>query len=298
MTILILVVLGLALGSFVNALVWRLRQQELASKKPKAHKVKSGTKSKTLNVTNFKPSTSKNEFSILSGRSMCPHCHHTLGLQDLIPVLSWLSLRGKCRYCGKPISRQYPVVELLTALLFVGSYIWWPLTFDNLGTVNFMAWLVMLVGFMALLVYDIRWLTLPNRILYPLIFLAAAVGILNVTAFHGGTVGVRDAVISLAIAGGLFYALFELSKGKWIGGGDVKLGILIGFLIAVPFQAFLVLFLASVIGTIIVLPGLVTKKLTSTSHIPFGPFLIVATIIVKLFGASIIAWYRRRFLLY
>src|SRR4051812_13278636 len=100
MIIAVLIVFGLCLGSFVNALVWRVHEQE-AAKKP------------------------NKKLSVLNGRSMCPHCEHELAAKDLIPVLSWLSLGGKCRYCHKPISKQYPLVELLTALLVVGSYIWW-----------------------------------------------------------------------------------------------------------------------------------------------------------------------------
>src|SRR4051812_7602742 len=99
----ILVVLGLCFGSFVNALVWRIHEQaEQGSKK--------------------KPNKSYiDKLSIRKGRSMCPHCRHELKALDLLPVVSWLALRGKCRYCGKPISVQYPLVELLTACLFVTS---------------------------------------------------------------------------------------------------------------------------------------------------------------------------------
>lgn len=302
MIIVLLVVFGLALGSFVNALVWRLHEQgrlEGKSKKPKKSPVTSHqSKKKNKSTADLRIATSDfQNLSILKGRSMCPHCKHTLQAVDLIPLLSWLMLRGKCRYCGKPIGWQYPLVEALTAVLFVASYIWWPVAFNAVGTANFVVWLIMLVGFMALVVYDVRWLTLPNRIMYPLIALAASMAVLNATIFDGGTTYVRDTVISLAVAGGLFYILFEASKGKWIGGGDVKLGFLIGFLLASPAQSFLTLFIASLIGTIVVVPGLVSKKLTATSKIPFGPFLIVATIIVKLFGAAMIAWYKRQFLL-
>lgn len=276
MIIVILVVLGLCFGSFVNALVWRLHEQD-----KKTRKKKKGPNPKDL--------------SIVKGRSMCPHCHHALANRDLIPVISWLWLKGKCRYCKKPIE-DTPLVELGTALLFVASYIWWPVAFDTAGKVNFVVWLIVLIGFMALVVYDLRWLILPNKIIYPLIILATVLAVANALVFDGGTSYVRDTVIGLAIAGGLFYCLFEISKGKWIGGGDVKLGFLIGFLLASPELSFLALFFASLVGTVVILPGLITKKLNPKSHIPFGPFLIIATIIVKLFGAAIVAWYKRQFL--
>ena len=99
--IIILAWLGLCAGSFVNALVWRLHEQKRSKKADK-------------------------KLSILNGRSMCVHCRHELTWYDLIPLFSWLLLRGKCRYCKKPISWQYPIVELATAAVFVLSYIFWP----------------------------------------------------------------------------------------------------------------------------------------------------------------------------
>lgn len=280
MIIFVLVVLGLILGSFVNALVWRVREQ---------------SRSITRRKKNIE---SSKDLSIVHGRSMCPNCHHTLAAKDLLPVLSWLELRGKCRYCQKAISWQYPLVEVLTSLLFVVSYIWWPLEFNAMGTINFIVWLIVLTGFMTLFVYDLKWLLLPNRIVYPLVVVSGVMALINILVFDGGLHMAGDVAISLLIASGIFYGLFQVSKGKWIGGGDVKLGLIIGFVIGVPLQAFLVLFTASLIGTMTVLPGLVSKKIKATSRIPFGPYLIVGTIIIKIFGASIVHWYRTRFLLY
>lgn len=266
-----LVGLGLALGSFVNALVWRVHEQ---SKK---------RRTKGL--------------SVLNGRSMCPHCKHVLAAKDLVPVFSWLVLGGKCRYCHKPISVQYPLVELLTAGLFIASYLFWPFAWDLHGIVNFGAWLVILTGFIALIVYDIRWMLLPNRIIYPLIGLASALAVFNLVSF--GTLSVLlDLVFGVMVAGGIFYLLFTISKGRWIGGGDVKLGFLIGLILTGgPAEAFLVLLLASSLGTVFVLPGLLLRKVTTSSRIPFGPFLIIAAILVKLFGAAIVEWYRESLML-
>ncbi len=81
---------------------------------------------------------------------MCPHCKHRLVAIDLVPVLSWLTLGGKCRYCHKSISVQYPLVELATALLFVASYIWWPVPVSGVQIAIFALWLVLLVGLLAL----------------------------------------------------------------------------------------------------------------------------------------------------
>lgn len=271
----VLVVLGLALGSFINALVWRLHQQDLPKKKRVA--------------------TDK-ELSISTGRSMCPHCQHTLSWYDLVPVLSWLSVAGKCRYCKIPISRQYPSVELLTASLFVASYIYWPLELDVAGLWLLSVWLVSLVALVALAVYDLRWMLLPNRIVFPLIGIAS-VGVLgNAIMADKPVTVITQALLGLLVAGGIFYVLFQVSSGNWIGGGDVKLGFALGLLLGGPVEAFLMLFVASLLGLCLSLPAVAAKKSKLASRIPFGPFLITATILVQLFGHAIIDWYKSTYL--
>jgi prepilin signal peptidase PulO-like enzyme (type II secretory pathway) len=269
MIIVILTLLGLSLGSFVNALVWRLHEQAQSPRKRTA---------------------SLKELSITKGRSMCPNCKHTLGVWDLLPIVSWLWLRGKCRYCHKPINWQYPLVELLTASLFVISFLFWPYEMDASGLLGFVLWLVALVIFMALIVYDLRWMLLPNRLVFPLTMLGAA-GVIMQVILQSDLSIVVDAALSLAVAGGIFYVLFQVSDGKWIGGGDVKLGFAIGLLLARPDLSFLMLFVASFLGTLVAIPGMLTGKLSRTSRLPFGPFLIIATILVQLFGLNLIEWY-------
>jgi prepilin signal peptidase PulO-like enzyme (type II secretory pathway) len=283
MIIAVLLVFGLCLGSFVNALVWRLHEQE--------------------EVKGKKPKVKHEGLSILKGRSMCPHCRHELAAKDLIPVLSWLSLKGRCRYCHKAISWQYPLVELLGALLFVFSYLYWPFVsvagvWNGQAVTLFVFWLIFLVGFMALVVYDLKWFLLPDKIVYPLLSLAVLQVLLLITVFHGGMPAFREAFFGFAVGGGIFYLLFQVSDGKWIGGGDVKLGALLGLILGAPAESFLVLFLASLLGTLASLPLLVTGKANRRTRLPFGPFLIVACIIVYLFGSSLIGWYKRQFLFY
>lgn len=292
MVILILVLLGLCLGSFVNALVFRVhekqgRGQRAKSKHSLAYR-QPGPPAFTLSPSNL---------SIWRGRSMCPHCKHILSALDLVPVFSWLSLGGKCRYCHKKIDDN-PLVEVITPLLFVLSYVYWPFTFDSKGIFLFCFWLVFLIGLIALAVYDIRWFLLPNKIVYTLITLALIQLLVLLLVFHGGFSMVLGTVYGVLIGGGIFYALFQLSGGKWIGGGDVKLGTLLGLLIGGPAASLLMIFLASCLGTVIVLPLLATGKATKTSKVPFGPFLIISTIIVRLFSQSIIMWYKHQFLLF
>jgi len=273
MIILVLVLLGLCFGSFTNALVWRIHEQ-------------SRTKSKKA----------KQELSITKGRSMCPDCRHTLNALDLIPVISWVTLKGRCRYCRKPISWQYPLVELLTAGLFVFSYAFWPFGWQAMGIMQFAIWLVMLVGFMALAVYDLRWQLLPTRIILPLGWLALA-EVVVLTAWHKDGLVALGAALGVLCLAGLFYAIYQVSDGTWIGGGDVRLAVVIGLLVGGPLKVVLVLFFASLLGILASLPTLIYKKGVLKVRIAFGPFLIVATVIVYLFGTSLIVWYKRQFLL-
>jgi len=229
---------------------------------------------------------------------MCPHCHHELAAKDLVPVISWLTLGGKCRYCHKPISWQYPLVELGVAVILVLSYIYWPHGFAAQGITLFVLWMAFVTGFAALSVYDLKWYLLPNRLLYPLFWLAILQLVLLLAVFHGGTHALLTAVYGVLIGGGVFWILFQVSGGKWIGGGDVKLGALLGLIVGGPAAALLMLFLASLLGTGVALPLLAMGKMSRYSRMPFGPFLIFSTIIVYLFGASIIHWYRTKFLLY
>lgn len=271
MIILILFLLGICVGSFVNAFVWRLHEQERSKKKP------------------------RKELSILQGRSMCVHCRHQLGAKDLVPVLSWLELRGKCRYCHKPISWQYPLVEVSTAALFVFSYLWWPYGLETAGMIQFGFWLITAAIFMILAVYDLKWMLLPNKIVYPLIALSLAGVILQSVLLRDFSV-VWQAFWGVVCLFGLFWFLFQLSNGKWIGGGDVKLAAALGLIVGGPIQAVLVIFLASLLGMFVSVPLMVRGKKSMTSKVPFGPFLLAATVIVVLFGDRMIDWYTKTLL--
>lgn len=267
MVIALLVLLGLCFGSFVNALVWRIHEQ--AKKKSKF---------------------SSKELSISKGRSMCTHCGHALAAQDLIPVLSWVSLRGKCRYCRKAIP-DTPFSELLTPVLFVLSFVYWPHGFDGLGIFMFVAWLVLLVGFVALFIYDLRWQLLPNRIVFVLMAVALIQVIVEIAA-GGGVDCLVGALWGVVFGAGIFWVLFQVSGGRLIGGGDVKLGVVYGLLLGGPINSLLCIFLASIIGTFVALPLVAAGRAEKTTKIPFGPYLITAVVVVYLFGADIVSWYR------
>lgn len=295
METLILFVLGLAFGSFVNALVWRMRQHELEEKESRAkHFLK---KLLTLDFG----SSGNDRYSMLTGRSMCTHCKRELAAHDLVPVLSWLWLRGKCRYCKKPIGVQYPLVELAVAVLFAVSYLFWPQPLDAwYQWFNLAVWLVGLVGLAALFVYDLRWFLLPDKITLPLIALAAVNVAVQFFAWQpqgNGFETLQFYAYGLLPVAGLYYFIHLFSKGKMVGFGDVKLGIFIGLSLGWP-GALLVLFLANTIGALTVLPGMLTGTLTRTSRVPFGPFLIIAYVIAGLWSVPLIDWYMSGFGLY
>lgn len=268
MIVIMLILLGLCLGSFVNALIWRIHAQE-----------------------KLKSRTNRQKYSITKGRSMCMHCKRTLAVKDLIPVISWLSLQGKCRYCGHKIP-DTPISEILAPTLFVISYIYWPFSFNTEGKVQFAFWLVYLTGFIALALYDLRWYILPNRIVFPLMYFVAFQLLLQLVLFDLDFSSAVSILLSIAVGGGIFYILFQISDGKWIGGGDVKLGFLIGAILAKPELSLLYLFIASLLGTFVSLPLLLSGHAKRSTHLPFGPFLLLSSVIVYLFGASIIAWYK------
>ena len=276
MVIFVLAILGACMGSFVNALVWRVHEQSRLTKKSQLKQ--------------------RQELSVVKGRSMCPDCRHELGVADLLPIISWVSLRGRCRYCKSPIGWQYPLVEAITAMLFICSYVYWPFELDSAGLTGFIAWLGILTGFVALTVYDIRWMLLPNRILHPLYALGLVFAVSRIVGNSDVAADVVMLLVTMAVTGGLFHLLFEMSQGRWIGGGDVRLGYLIGLLLLRPELGLLMLFTASLLGTLMAMPQLFRKKLTRFSHIPFGPFLMAATMIVLLFGQSLVDWYQAQFL--
>lgn len=271
-TLIILAWFGLAFGSFVNALVWRLHHNENTKKAKK--------------------------LSIVNSRSICPNCKHQLVAKDLVPFLSWIWLRGRCRYCKKQISTQYPLIELFSALIFVFSYVFWPEDLNNVeNCVLFITWLASFVGLLALLVYDARWKLLPNKIIYPTLLIALSGRFIYLISFEENKVySLLMLLLSILIGSGVFFALYTISRGKWIGYGDVRLGLITGTLLATPEKSFLMIFLASILGLLFVLPALLRGKKSMTTQIPYGPYLIIATILVVWFGENILSWYKTNFL--
>lgn len=226
----------------------------------------------------------------VNGHSECEHCHELLKWYDLVPVASWLSTLGKCRYCKKSIGATYITVELATGALFLLSYRYWPYGFEHLGVSAFVLWLISLTVLISLVIIDLKWFLLPDGLVFSLIGIAGAFQ-LYVVAYTQDFSRLPGILGGIAVGFGIFYLLYMVSSGRYIGGGDVKYGLYIGLLTGSALKSLLVISVASLLGTLAVLPLLITKKTKLTSKIPFGPFLILATIIVFIFGQKILDWY-------
>lgn len=175
--------------------------------------------------------------------------------------------------------------------LFVLSYLNWPYSFSLAGKAAFGAWLIAVVIMVVLAVYDLRWMELPDRLVLPLTI--AAVALISLLSVEQGNPNFIFApMLGALVLSGLFFGLFQLSDGKWIGGGDVKIAVALGLVAGGLVESILLLFIASLMGVLVSIPILLKGK--KASHkVPFGPFLIVATYATFLWGSTIIDWYMR-----
>lgn len=283
-----LTVLGLALGSFAGATVWRLRARQLVEDKAEGEEVDRQEYKSLLPLTKSSPA---------NDRSRCLHCGHVLAWYDLIPLASWLATRGTCRYCHKKIGALEPLIELGVALFFAGSYLLWPVPLSTLLDITlFGLWLVSSVLLAILFVYDLKWFLLPDRVIFPLIGVGALVAGLRLVGADDIVLELMNLGAAIAILSGLYLVLWMVSKGKWIGFGDIKLGLALALLLGNWQLAFLTLFLSNFIGCVIVLPGLLSGKMTRGTHVPFGPLLIVGFMLSALLGEAALQWYFTAFL--
>ena len=278
-----LAVLGLVLGSFAGATVWRLRARQLIEDKDEGEEVNKQEYKKLLPLT---------KSSLANDRSRCLHCGHELAWYDLVPLASWLVTGGKCRYCHKKIGIFEPLIEIGSAIFFSGSYLLWPDSLvAPLAITLFVLWLISGVLLAILFAYDLKWFLLPNRVVFPLIGVGVVIASLRLIGAEELLLELISLGLAVTILSGLYLALWWVSKGKWIGFGDVKLGLALALLLGDWQLAFLALFLSNFIGCAIVLPGLLSGKMTRTTHVPFGPLLIVGFVVSALFGHFILQWY-------
>ena len=235
--------LGLAIGSFLNLCIDRLPKRE----------------------------------SILRPPSHCDVCQHRLRPLDLIPLLSYLYLRGRCRYCGVSIHYRVPLVEAMTALIFV-------LLWNRYGfSIELPLAMLFACLFIIILVIDIEHHLILNRVVYPSIVLAFLVLILTPNG------GIISAVIGGVTGAGILLLLVLLSPGG-MGMGDVKLAALIGLLVGFP-QVFIALLICFVSGGAVAGGLLLTRLKGRKDPIPLAPFLTAGLIITVFYGEGILKLY-------
>lgn len=276
-------VVGLCLGSFAGATVWRLRLRQLQADKS------SGEAYDKIELQKLSQLHSKNW---REDHSRCLACGHQLAWYDMVPLFSWLFLRGRCRYCKVKIGWLEPLVELALAGFFVLS--WFVFQDSLLGfwpIMAFVLWLIIGVLLAILFIYDYYWQLLPDVVNYTFIGVAFALCLAKLTITGWSVATVLSALGGVVILAGVYLVLYLVSAGRWVGFGDIKLNLGLAFALADWRLALLNFFLANLVGSLIVLPSLVTKKLDRQTRIPFGPLLIVGFGLSVFMGPALIDWY-------
>lgn len=234
-------ILGASIGSFLNVLIYRIPRK--------------------IGITN--------------GRSFCPNCGHKLSFFDLIPIFSYIFLKGKCRYCGGKISITYPIVETLSGFIFLLSFLFFGYSIYYLKFVIFASVLIVIS------VIDLQTMEIPDE---PFIF-----GIFFGIIFFILEKNYLNNILGLIIPPVLFFLIIVLSKGG-MGGGDFKLSFLFGLYLGFP-KVIPWFFLSFIIGFFPAIFVLITKKGTRKTPIPFGPFMSISGIVTFLYGTQIIRFY-------
>jgi len=238
------VALGLCFGSFLNVCILRLPRDQ----------------------------------SLLKPRSRCPHCKQPIAWRDNIPVFSWLRLRGKCRWCHKPISVQYPVIEALVGVLWGAAVLAYGLSFHAISGAVFGTVLL------GIAITDARHYLIPDEYTWG----GLAIGLL--LALGGGVPGFLQALLGAAVGFALLWGVAQ--AGAWVfreeamGGGDIKMMAMIGSFVGWR-GVLLTVFAGAALGSLIFVPLSLKKK----RLVPFGVFLAVGAAVTFVFGDAILAWY-------
>lgn len=283
-----LAVIGATFGSFAGAQVWRLRARQLVEDKASGEPVDAKEYERLKQLVGKRGS---------QDRSIDLDTGKRLPWYDMVPIVSWLLLRGKSRFSGKPIGSFEFVIELGVALFFVVSYTFWPAPLDTpIEIIKFIIWLVAGVVLAIQFATDYKWQILWTLLNYAVIGLGLIFATLTIIGADQPLQALYSTLGSVAVLGGLYFTLFWISKERWVGLGDAILGVGLGLLLADWTLAFIALFLANLLGTLLVGIGLGLKMISRHQHVPFGPLLIAGAIIAQLFGHAIISWYFSIFL--
>ena len=233
--------------------------------------------------------------TIVSGRSKCPSCEHTIGALENIPVLSWLALRGKCKHCRAPISVRYPAIELATGALFLFAAYKFIVSADDTsvsGWVTAATFAAFFWTLVVLTIIDLEHKLLPNRVVFPL-FVVGWVGLIVAAATDGDLDRLVDAALGAVIFGGFFFVVaFVYPQG--MGLGDVKLGFVLGTFLGFiqgPGLVLVGMFLSFFLGGVISVAVLLSQGGSRKTQIPFGPFLALGTVLALVLGQPLLDAY-------
>jgi leader peptidase (prepilin peptidase)/N-methyltransferase len=246
-TLVALTLIGACIGSFLNVCIYRLPRRE----------------------------------SLMWPASHCTSCGRTLAWYENVPVLGWLALRGRCRTCGSHISIIYPIVELITAVIFVAGYLiygWTPLL---------AARLLFACAMIVLFVIDLQHQILPNVITVPGIVIGFVLSVVMPP-------GWLSSLIGIVVGGGVLFAIMEIyarARGfEGLGMGDVKMLAMIGAFLGWPLML-LTLVLASFAGSVVGVGMMATRRGGMQTALPFGTFLAVGALVAAVVGDPILTWY-------
>lgn len=235
---------GISIGSFLNVCIYRMPLNE----------------------------------SVVTGSSHCVKCNKKIKYYDLIPLLSYILLKGRCRFCDKKISIRYPIIELVNGILYL-------IVFSRFGlSMDLIFYSLLSSILLAISVIDYEHKIIPNR----LVFVAFILGVIY-HIFFGGLSGLISSVIGFFAVSILLYLIAIVSKGG-MGGGDIKMMAAFGFCLGWQLIV-LSLIVGSLIGSILAIYLLVFKNYTGKTQVPFGPFLASGIFISIIYGNSIIGWY-------
>ena len=250
-------IVGLIIGSFLNVCIYRIPRKE----------------------------------SIVYPASHCTECGQALAFFDLIPIFSYLILRGRCRSCGNRISGRYPLIELITGMVFLFLYIQYGLT------IAFAAYIFLMSALIVVFFIDLDHMIIPDKLVLFILIGALLLVIYNIVsplAIYGDTRW-WNPLLGTAIGSGFLFLVAVIGSilfktNEAMGGGDIKLlipiGLFLGWRLTI-LTLFLAILVAGVSGILLIAAKITSRK----ASIPFGPFIVIGTFVAIMWGYNIIDWY-------
>lgn len=251
--IILLIILGLAFGSFLNVLIYR------------------------LNTPDTPP--------FWKGRSFCPKCHHSLSWRDDIPLFSFLLLHGYCRYCQKKISWQYPVVELLTALITILLWFYLSPVLNVTGLLGYWVTVFIFYSFLVIFFSDLIYGLIPDLMVVSGSLLV--IGSFALKNLNHLTIQQFNNVFVGLVSSAFFLLIVLFTRGQGMGLGDVTLAFLMGLFLGFP-HILVALWVGFISGGAVAILLLLLRRTSLSATIPLGPFLILGTLIAYLWSAQIL----------